>query len=337
MDFTLDETEELLASSATTLLERHWSTAQVRAYQRDTSVADALWSELAAFSALGTGPLTEAVLFFRACGAALVPGPFFAHAALFVPVLTAAGHSDAAAAEAGTVIGTVALAGRSGEWIVNDDPVRTFVLDADVVTRHAVVEPGPSVRLVESLAGKQTELLDWTRRAFECPLAEPAAGTALPVDPAALDAVIARATVCLAAETVGAAGWVLDATLQHARDRQQFGRPIGSFQAVQHLLADMALDVERATSAVYYAAMAIDARDPNAARAVHVAKAAADRAALHCAKDGIQLHGGIGYTWDHDLHLYIRRIYTSATLLGTRQWHHDRLAAMLLDRPAEAS
>ena len=91
----------------------------------------------------------------------------------------------------------------------------------------------------------------------------------------------------------------------------------------------MALEVERAPSAVYYAAMAIDADDPTPS-AAHVAKAAAGAAATRAAKDCIQSHGGIGYTWEHDLHLYIRHAYASEHLLGTRGWHHDRLADLLL-------
>jgi alkylation response protein AidB-like acyl-CoA dehydrogenase len=110
----------------------------------------------------------------------------------------------------------------------------------------------------------------------------------------------------------------------------QFDVPIGSFQAIQHKLADMALDLERATSAVAYAAMTIDAMDAERHRAVHVAKAAAGSAAKRAAKDGIQIHGGIGYTWEHDLHLFIRRAYASEHLLGTSDWHHDRLAELLI-------
>jgi alkylation response protein AidB-like acyl-CoA dehydrogenase len=106
--------------------------------------------------------------------------------------------------------------------------------------------------------------------------------------------------------------------------------PIGSFQAIQHKLADCSVDLERARSAVYYAAMCIDADDPERHRAAHVAKAATGRAATHCAKDGMQIHGGIGYTWEHDLHLYIRRAYASEHLLGTAGWHHDRLADLIL-------
>jgi alkylation response protein AidB-like acyl-CoA dehydrogenase len=106
--------------------------------------------------------------------------------------------------------------------------------------------------------------------------------------------------------------------------------PIGSFQAIQHKLADMSLDVERAWSAVYFAAMAIDADDDDRHRAVHVAKAAAGQAARRNAKDGIQIHGGIGFTMEHDLHLFLRRAFGADALLGTTSWHHDRLADLLL-------
>ena len=119
-------------------------------------------------------------------------------------------------------------------------------------------------------------------------------------------------------------------TLQYAKDRHQFGVPIGSFQAVQHKLADMSLDVERAWSAVYFAAMTIDADDADRHRAVHVAKAAAGEAAKRAAKDGIQIHGGIGYTWEHDLHLFMRRAFA----LRSAPRHH-RLAPRPPRRPPD--
>jgi len=136
--------------------------------------------------------------------------------------------------------------------------------------------------------------------------------------------------VALAAEMVGTARRLFDMTLGYAKERIQFDVPIGSFQAIQHKLADMALDLERATSAVQYAAMAHDADDPERHRATHVAKAAAGAAATRAAKDGIQIHGGIGYTWEHDLHLFIRRAFGSEHWLGTRADHHDQLAELLI-------
>ena len=103
---------------------------------------------------------------------------------------------------------------------------------------------------------------------------------------------------------VGTARRIFDMALAYAKEREQFDVPIGSFQAIQHKLADMSLALERATAAVHYAAMTVDADDPDRAKACHVAKAAAGEAARRILKDGIQIHGGIGYTWEHDLHLY---------------------------------
>jgi alkylation response protein AidB-like acyl-CoA dehydrogenase len=149
------------------------------------------------------------------------------------------------------------------------------------------------------------------------------------IDADAVESFVQRATVALAAEMVGTARRIFEMTLQYAKERIQFDVPIGSFQAIQHKLADMALDLERATSAVQYAAMTVDAKDAERGRAVHVAKASAGAAAKRAAKDGIQIHGGIGYTWEHDLHLFIRRAYGSEFLLGSSEWHHDRLADLL--------
>jgi len=128
---------------------------------------------------------------------------------------------------------------------------------------------------------------------------------------------------------VGTARTLLQMSVEYAKERVQFDKPIGSFQAIQHKLADMALAWERAWSAVYYAAMAHDAADSDRIRASHVAKAAAGEAATRCARDGIQVHGGIGYTWEHDLHLFMRRAYGSEHLLGTTSFHHDALGALL--------
>ena len=111
----------------------------------------------------------------------------------------------------------------------------------------------------------------------------------------------------------------------------QFDVPIGSLPGRSSTSSPTWRSLERAAwSAVYYAAMTVDADDPEPHRAAHVAKAAAGEAAKRSAKDGIQIHGGIGYTWEHDLHLYIRRAYASEYLLGTSDWHHDRLATLVL-------
>ena len=205
---------------------------------------------------------------------------------------------------------------------------RAFVLEADRVDRVAVRGAG-GISTTSALPARRVGSLDSTRRLFEVEVDELVLGQV--VHEERLEWWLERATVALAAELLGTARTLLERSIQYAKERVQFDQPIGSFQAIQHKLADMALAVERGWSAVYYAAMCVDADHPARRRAVHVAKAAAGAAATRAAKDGIQIHGGIGYTWEHDLHLFIRRAYASEHLLGTQSWHHDRLAALLLD------
>jgi alkylation response protein AidB-like acyl-CoA dehydrogenase len=329
VDFTLSEDQELLRETARQILARECPTTLLRAYIDDPAAADPLWRHLHDYAALGDGPLTDLCLFVEETGYVAAPGPFFSTAALFAPLLAALGHELLPSVLSGEVTGTVAMAAADGVWLPNDDTVKTFVAEADRVDWVAVVSTGPAVVLVQSPPTRRVQTVDFTRRQFEVD-APARAERAQPVDPEALEAVLERATVALAAEMVGTARRLFDMTLAYAKERVQFDVPIGSFQAVQHKLADMALDLERATSAVSYAAMTIDAKDAERHRATHVAKAAAGAAVKRAAKDGIQIHGGIGYTWEHDLHLFIRRAYASEHWLGTSDWHHDRLAELLI-------
>ncbi len=127
----------------------------------------------------------------------------------------------------------------------------------------------------------------------------------------------------------GTARRIFDMALAYAKEREQFDRPIGSFQAIQHKLADMSLALQRATAAVQYGAMTCDAAAGDRTLACHSAKAAAGEAARRILKDGAQIHGGIGYTWEHDLHLYLRRATADEDTLGTTSWHLDRIADLL--------
>ncbi|MGH6877582.1 MAG: acyl-CoA dehydrogenase family protein [Rhizomicrobium sp.] len=132
--------------------------------------------------------------------------------------------------------------------------------------------------------------------------------------------------VMLAAEMAGGAQRVLEMTVEYAKIRVQFGRPIGSFQAVQHKCANMMVDVEGAKSAAYYAAWAISNKVPDAPVAAAVAKAAASDAFRRVSADGIQLHGGIGFTWDHDLHLYFKRAKSSEFTFGDATYNRELIA-----------
>ncbi|MBA2325531.1 MAG: acyl-CoA/acyl-ACP dehydrogenase [Actinobacteria bacterium] len=330
MDFTLSEDQELLRDTARALLAAECTTSMLRAHIDDPAAADPLWTHLREYAGLAGGPLTDHHLFLEELGYVAAPGPFFATTALFAPLLGTVDHELLPAALAGEVTGTVALAGTDGRWRANDDPVKTFVPEADRVDWVAVVSGEPAVTLLRNPPTRLVRTVDTTRRLFEVTVDASGSGEPLPILPEELESIVEWATVALAAEMVGTARRLFDMTLAYAKERVQFDVPIGSFQAVQHKLADMALDLERATSAVQFAAMAHDAGDNDRHRATHVAKAAAGAAATRAAKDGIHIHGGIGYTWEHDLHLFIRRAYGSEHWLGTRAEHHDLLAEELL-------
>jgi hypothetical protein len=331
VDFTLDDQQQLLRQTAASMLGNECPIGLVRSHTDDPAVVQSLWSDhLHEWVALGDGPLVDHCLFLEEAGAVLLPGPYFATSALFLPVMRAVRHPLADAAAAGEITGTLALAGPSGIWDQSGlaDQVRSFVPEADRVDHLAcVVGPDPAVMLAPADTDlRLIETLDSTRRLFEVDVAP---GESTPLSASALDDVVQRATIALAAELVGTTRWLVDTTVEYSKQRVQFDRPIGSFQGLQFEMVDMALDHERAAAAVYYAAMAFDARDHDRHRAAHVAKAAAGTAARHAAKVAVQVHGGIGYTWESDVHLYLRRAYGSEYLLGPASWHHDRLADAL--------
>ena len=260
----------------------------------------------------------------------VAPGPFLATAGFFAPLLVAAGHDQAEAAVSGEVTGTVAVAGADGVWGPPAGAERTQVIDAPLVDLVAVVTPGPGLALVPvaELDLRTVETMDLARTYAAVDVGSVSGA---PLDAGALGDAVERMAVAVAAEQVGVARWLVDTSVAYARERVQFGKPIGSFQAVQHKLVDMALAHERAAAAVSYAAMAVDAGDGDRHRAVHVAKAEAGLAARRAARDGLQVHGGIGFTWEHDLHLHLRRAYADDALCGTHEWHLDRLAELLFD------
>ena len=145
----------------------------------------------------------------------------------------------------------------------------------------------------------------------------------------ALARVYDGAAVALAAEMCGGAQRVLDMTVEYAKLRVTFGKPIGSYQGVKHKCADMLVEIENAKSLTYYAAWAIDEKQPDAPLAVSMAKSYASDASRKVSNAGIQLHGGIGMTWDHDLHLYMKRAKASEVAFGDATWHRERVAALM--------
>jgi len=332
MDFSLSDDQQLLRDTARNLLTKECPTTLLRAHIDDPAAADPLWEHLRDFAALGVGPCTDLCLFLEEVGYVAAPGLFFPTVALAAPILAAAGDDHLDAVLDGEATATLALAGADGIWTPNAEPVKTFVPEADRADWIVVVDAGSTVRVIAATDARlrQVGTADFSRRMFEVGFeVEAPRGTATDVDAGAVAAALERATVALAAEMVGTARRLFDMALGYAKERIQFDVPIGSFQAIQHKLADTSLAVERATAAVQYASMALDADDGERHRATHVAKAAAGAAATRAAKDAQQIFGGIGYTWEHDLHLFTRHAFGSEHWMGTTDWHHDRLAELL--------
>ncbi len=176
--------------------------------------------------------------------------------------------------------------------------------------------------------------LDRTRRfarlTFDCAITPDQLLGALGSAKTAIDRTLTIGAGLLAAEQTGVAQYSLDATVDYARQRVQFGRPIGSFQAYKHMLADMMLLVEAARSAAYYAAAAIDEDGAELAEACHVAREYVSDACRSVTGDAIQLHGGIGFTWEHHAHLYFKRARATANWLGSPDQHREALAKIIL-------
>lgn len=147
-----------------------------------------------------------------------------------------------------------------------------------------------------------------------------------------LERALAVATVGLAAEMVGGMQRVLEITVEYAKARKQFGKPIGQFQAVQHLCADMLLMTESSRSAAYYAAWALQEHVSEAALAVSIAKSYASDAYREVGNRGIQVHGGMGFTWENNVHLYYKRAKASELMFGDATYHRERIARLVIDK-----
>jgi alkylation response protein AidB-like acyl-CoA dehydrogenase len=315
---------------------------------------------------LGLG-LVELAVVAEETGRACVPGPFLG--TLWAATLLA--HLDNRAGPtrylepilSGNLRASVALLEPQGTWDPRDVQLRVtaeaggeryravgrklWVLDAadaglivcvGRLDDEVIVFPVPSDTVGVTLTA--TPALDATRKLYQLDLAEAAipAGEVLACsEPAqsALERSIQVATVAVSAELVGIAQRVLEMTVDYARTRQQFDRQIGAFQAVQHQCADMLLWTESARSAAYYAAWTLSTGAPDAARAVAVAKAYASDAARDVCHRAIQVHGGIGFTWEHDLHAYLKRAQAGAALFGDATFQREQIARLTLDAEPE--
>jgi alkylation response protein AidB-like acyl-CoA dehydrogenase len=309
----------------------------------------------------GAGPVELAVV-CEQMGRALLCAPYFATAVLAVHALLASG--DEAAAEEflpaiadGATIATLAVPEADGAWATDRlqtrarrdgdgyrlDGRKSFVLDghvADLLLVAAQADGGPSLFAVrggaDGLTRRPLETLDMTRKQAALEL-DGVPGRLIGAEGSAADVVertLRQAAVALAAEQVGGAQRCLDMSVEYAKIRMQFGRAIGSFQAIKHMCADLLLEVESARSAAYYAAWAAQEQSDELPLVSSLAKAFCSEAYFRAAADNIQIHGGIGFTWEHDAHLYYRRAKSTELMLGTPEEHREIAAGYLIDRAA---
>ena len=299
--------------------------------------------------------ITELAVVFEEMGAALLCSPFFSTVAMAIPAIIASGDAQAMteylpALVDGTSTATLVLDGRLDAWdpaavtlTAQRDGARfrvsgdaALVLDghtADLVLVAAISDAGISLLAITADADGMTReplaTLDRTRKLAR--ISFDGAAARLIGDEGGAAAALARAfdlaVVALAAEQVGAAQRCLDMAVGYAKERIQFGRAIGSFQAVKHRCADMLVLVEGARSAVAHAAGA--AREDNLSIAASVAKMTCSETLLQVALDSMRIHGGIGFTFEHDAHLYVRRAKATQLMLGSPDFHAERLANLV--------
>ena len=362
-----DEQAELAGMVRDLLRKRSGSQAVRKAVEQPKGFDESLWAvlcEQVGVAALaipeeygGAGfTLFETHVVLEELGAALTPSPLLGSGVLAAQALLLAGDEASCAdllpgIAAGTSVAALAWAGEAGRWSTGRLPVSAsqtegswsvdgssaFVLDGDhadvlLVLADAPRGPGlfrvdpeqPGVRRTASPSMDQTiRLAGVELESAEATLVSADAGAFLPT---------LRDIACSAVSSlqVGAAQRCLDMTVSYARERVQFGRPIGSFQALKHRMADMLVEVETARSASWAAAWSAAKRDDELATRAAAAKAWCSEAFNTVAAETVQLHGGIAITWEHDAHLYFKRAHATSQLFGQPREHRRRLEELWL-------
>ena len=302
----------------------------------------------------------ELVVVLEEMGRALLTAPYFSTVCLAANAILNAGTQEQKAAllpgiASGETIATLAFTEPSGKWDANGitmeassdgsggytlSGTKMFVLDGHTANLIVVAArsagsggtEGISFFTVEGNASGLTRTalptMDQTRKQAKLEFSNvPAQLLGSEGDGwAALSKTLDQAAVCLAAEQVGGAQKCLDMSVDYAKNRIQFGRPIGSFQAIKHKCADMLLEVESSKSAAYYAGWAAAEDNDELPVVASLAKSYCSEAYFHAAAENIQIHGGIGFTWEHDAHLYFKRAKSSEILFGDPTYHRELLA-----------
>ncbi|ASU85100.1 acyl-CoA dehydrogenase [Nocardiopsis gilva YIM 90087] len=370
-DLLYSEVEEELRDSVRGLLTDKCPASDVLArVESDEPTDTALWKELCGLGVAGLpipeaqggagASWREAAVVAEELGRAVAPVPFLGSAVLATAALLELGDTPAAAEALGRMASgesTVTLAvplatlpaAAFPDAVREDDGglTGTVAKVADAATADALLVPalsrsGPGLYLVAATDTRRTPLvgLDLTRSLADIGLDRvPARCVASgPEAERALRSALVTGAAVLASEQLGVAQWALDATVDYVKTRTQFGRPVGSFQAVKHRIADLWVSVSQARAVVRNAASAVAgaADDAEGELSAAVAQAFVSRVAVTAAEEAVQLHGGIGFTWEHPAHLYLKRAKSDAIALGTADRHRLALSR-LVDLPVSTA
>ncbi len=366
MNFAFSEEQDELRKSVRRFLDDKSPETEVRRLMETTEGYDpAVWSQMAEQLGLqsltipeeygGAGfSYVELIVVLEEMGASLLCAPFFSTVALGANAVLTSGDDKAKeyllpGIASGETIATLAFTEDTGRWDADGVTLaaapsgdgwelnghKSFVLDghvADLVLVVGRTDKGLSLFGVKGDADGLTRTplptMDQTRKQARLEFASTPAwliGTDGGAE-AGLSKTLDLAAVALAAEQVGGAQRCLDASVEYAKTRIQFGRPIGSFQAIKHKCADMLLEVESAKSAAYYAGWAAAEDSDELPVVASLAKSYCSEAYFHAAAENIQIHGGIGFTWEHPAHLYFKRAKSSELMLGDPSYHRELLA-----------
>jgi alkylation response protein AidB-like acyl-CoA dehydrogenase len=371
VNFDLTDEQQMLQAAAKEFLAARLKSETIRKLaETDDAFSEDLWREISelnwpglmvseAYGGQELGTVELAVL-MEQLGYALVPGPILSSMLTAIALETAGTDEQKerylAPVATGAQRGTLALWDAGAGWAPDDvtlEPERAdggyvlsgqklFVLDAATADFFVVGASGDRRFIVErdadGLSIAPTPTIDATRKQYAVKLDGVKVGEEAAFGgPGAMAPARVRAYVAVAAELAGIAQRALEWAVDYAKERKQFGRPIGAYQAVSHRCAQMLLETEGARSASYYAAWAADNEPETAELAASMAKAYASDAGTRVTSASLQVHGGIGFTWEHDLHLWLKRASSDAVMFGDARWHRERVARLVFDQPVEAA
>ena len=329
MDFDFNDEQREIKSTAHDFIASRFKPEKVRELaESEQPYDDAIWNEICElgwagiaiseeYGGQGLG-VVELVILQEEFGYVCAPVPFVANA--YAGAAIEAAGSDAQ--KESWLPGIASGEGRGAAELDNDGGPIVGAADGSVVL---VLAEGSGAKLVETGDAQleRLDLIDTTRAYYRV---EAGGGEALPGD---IDRAASIGQVALAAELVGIAQRALEMAVDYAKERHQFDRPIGAYQAVSHRLAEMLWDVEEARSLTYYAAWCADAQPESLSLAASMAKARASDSATSVTHNAIQTFGGIGFTWEHDIHFFLKRARVGARLMGTPRGHRERVAELV--------